>query len=97
MSQYTFNLHRGAGYVSVHQGLDLKYRLPYGVDRLTREWTAHALTTLIGKGEAYRVLGSGATVREGIPDKRLQVLIPKEYHIAAKPSLWIRFRNFFTL
>jgi hypothetical protein len=97
MSLYTFNLHRDAGYVSVHQGLELKYKLPYGGNSLTRGWTSHVLTQLIGKDEAYRLLGKNTIICKDIPDKKLGVSIPLMYYVSAKPSLWTRFKNFFTL
>jgi hypothetical protein len=55
------------------------------------------LTQLIGKDEAYRLLGKNTTAQKDIPDKKIGLLIPQMYHVTAKPSLWTRFKNFFTL
>lgn len=98
MSLYTFNLHRDAGYVSIHQGLELKYKLPYGGSNpIIRGWVEHVLTQLLGKERAYGVLGTNVTIRGEIPDKKIWLLIPLLYHVSAKPSLWFRFKNCFTL
>ena len=98
MSWYTFKLHRDAGYVSVHQGLELKYKLPYGGNRLTRGWTNHVLDVLIGKDSAYSLLAKSITAQKDIPDKKIGLLIPPMYHVSSlRPSLWQRVRNFFQL
>ena len=85
MSLYFFNRSITTVEVSTPEG-NVLLHLPYGSERLLRNWTFSLLVSLVGVSQATEVLSKNHVIFANIPDEKFWKLAPRAYYT---PSFYL--------